>query len=311
MNEVLILCTDWAQNYWEIDQTAPYPKRSISPIRHLKHAQMIPGIGMYIKGKKKDLSSISPCFILVKSVEENEKGEPLFQFHFLKKMENISSAQLDGEIGSHSLFFGLPKEQILSIFNKIGIEAPSEWIMLLGEEIQPSWRSWIGEHFLRILRSVSTHEYEDKVTETFRALGFEVKQMGYKKEGEYPDGVIKSPDFSIVYDCKNCSNYFLDAKDKRAMIKYIQDAKRRIREQSKIEKVYFAIIAHSYDQRTRNLSEIEKETSAKGILLTSETMLYLLFKKLALGRLFLLTDFEGLISVQTVTMENIDKAFGE
>jgi hypothetical protein len=103
----------------------------------------------------------------------------------------------------------------------------------------------------------------------------------------------------------------LDARDKRAMIKYIQDAKRRIKEKLKIEKVYFAIIAHSYDQRTKNLSDIEKETSTKGILLTSETMLYLLFKKLSLGRSFLLTDFEGLISAQTVMIENIDRVYSE
>jgi hypothetical protein len=312
LNEVLILCTDWAEDYWETDKTAPYPKMSISPVRHLKHSAMIPGIGVYVKGKKADLSSFSPCFIIVKNVEETEKGEPLFQFHFLQSMEGISSAQFIDRIRRQGLFFSLPKEKILAALDRLGIEAPSEWIMLLGKQLPPPWQSWIGEHFLNILKSVSTQEHEDRAAEVFKALGFEVEQMGYRKEGEYPDGIITySPDFSIVYDCKNCSNYFLDARDKRAMIKYIQDAKRRIKEKLKIEKVYFAIIAHSYDQRTKNLSDIEKETSTKGILLTSETMLYLLFKKLSLGRSFLLTDFEGLISAQTVMMENIDRMYSE
>jgi len=236
LNEVLILCTDWAENYWEIDKVAPYPKSSIDQISHLKYARMIPGIGMYIKGKKRDISFISPCFIVVEKIEENQKGEPQFQFHFLKKIENMSSAQLIAKIGKHGLFFSLPKEEILGVLNKIGIKAPSEWKILFEEETQPSWQRWIGEYFLDILKTVSIQEYEDKIAEMFKALGFEVKQMGYRKYGEYPDGIILySSDFSIVYDCKNCSNYFLDANDKRAMIKYIQDAKEELRKNLKLK----------------------------------------------------------------------------
>ena len=309
MNEVLVLRTDWAEDYWERDKTAPYPKQSIASVRHLKHVPEIPGIGIYTHGKKGDLTSISPCFITIRNIDENEKGDPQFQFHFIQKIGSISSVQLTAEIGRKGLFFSLPTEEILGILTKHKIKPPPEWTALFGKQPQQSWQSWIGEHYLRVLRSVSTTEYEDKVSELFRALGFEVDQLGYRREGEYPDGIAYSKDFSIVYDCKNSSAYFLDAKDRRAITKYIQDAKRRIKEKLQIERVYFAIVAHSYDQRTKNLSDIEKETSAKGILLTSETLLYLLYKKLVLGRSFLLADFEGLISAQAISIDIIDKVY--
>jgi len=282
---------------------------SITPVSHLKHASSIPGIGVYIKGKKRDLRTIPPCFLVIKSIEENEKGEPLFHLHFVQKIEGISSDQLIAETGRQGFFFSLPQNRVLDALSKLGIEPPSEWKTLLTEKPQPSWQNWIGEHFLSILKPISTDEYEDRIADIFRALGFETEQMGYKKEGEYPDGIFYARDFAIVYDCKNRLDYFLDARDKRAMVKYIQDAKRRIKEKRGIERVYFTLITHSYDQRTKNLSDIEKETSTKGILLTSDSLLYLLFKKLSLGQSFLLTDFEGLVSGQIVTRENIDRIY--
>jgi len=282
---------------------------SIAPVSHLKPASSIPGIGVYIKGKKRDLRAIPPCFLVIKNIEENEKGEPLFHLGFIQKIEGISSAQFIAETGRQGFFFNLPQEKVLEALTRLGIQPPTEWKTLLSEKPQPSWQNWIGEHFLSILKPISTDEYEDRIADVFRALGFETEQIGYKKEGEYPDGIFYARDFSVVYDCKNRLDYFLDAKDKRAMIKYIQDAKRRIKEKRGIERVYFALITHSYDQRTKNLSDIEKETSTKGILLTSDSLLYLLFKKLSLGHSFLLTDLEGLVSGQIVTRENIDRIY--
>jgi hypothetical protein len=132
----------------------------------------------------------------------------------------------------------VPQEKVLRALRNFSIALPAEWEMLLEEKIQPSWRDWVGKHFQEILQPISNQEYEDRVAEILKALGFEVEQMGHRREGEYPDGIIYSRDFAIVFDCKNRSNYFLDAKDKRAMIRYVQYAKRRIREQKRIEKVY-------------------------------------------------------------------------
>lgn len=308
MKEVLILCTGWAENYWESDKVAPYPKRSLKPIQHLKSNLPIAGIGAYIKQRGKDFSSRSPCFLIVRNIDENERGEPQFDVHFISKIEGITSSKFLGEVGAQDLFFSIPQGKVLEVLDKLGVKPPLEWKTLLEEEFPPSWRDWIGKRFQDILKPLSNPDYEDKVAEIFNALGFEVEQMGHKKEGEYPDGIIYSKDFAIVYDCKNRSNYFLDVKDKRAMVKYVQYAKRRIEEQRGIDKVYFAFIAHSYD-RVENISDIEKETSTKGLLFTSEALLYLIFKKLSLGRLFLLADFEELISNQIVTMESIEKVY--
>jgi hypothetical protein len=309
MKEVLVLCTFWSGDYWESDKVAPYPKRSIKPVQHLKNVLPLAGIGIYTKGKRRDFSSQPPCFLIVNGIDENEKGEPQFDFHFISKMEGISSSEFLRETGDQGLFFSTTQGKILSILDKYDIKPPQQWKALLEEGLQPSWQDWVGKRFLDILKPISNSEYEDRVAEIFNALGFEVEQMGCKKEGEYPDGIIYSKDFAIVYDCKNRSNYFLDARDKRAMIKYVQYAKRRIEEQRGIYKVYFAFIAHSYE-KVENISDIEKETSTKGLLFTTEALLYLIFKKLSLGRLFLLADFEELISNQIVTVESIEKVYG-
>jgi len=297
-------------DYWEKDRIAPYPKRSIRAVEHLRNALPAPAIGVYIKQRERDFTHIIPCFLAVRNISENEKGEPLFDFHFVAKMEGVTSLDFLSKIGQKGLFFTVPQEKVLRALHSFGIVPPAEWRMLLEERIQPSWRDWIGKHFEEILQQISNQEYEDRVAEILKALGFELEQMGNKREGEYPDGIIYSRDFAMVYDCKNRSNYFLDAKDKRAMIRYVQYAQRRIREQKRIEKVYFAFAAKSYKEILRNLDSIEKETLTKGALFTSETLLYLLYKKLSQGPSFLLVDFEELVSGQIITKETIDKLYG-
>lgn len=309
MAEILVLCTWWDIDYWEIDRVAPYPKRSIKPVQHLKDTLPVPGIGVYTKGRGKDFSSQPPCFLIIKDIYENEKGEPQFDFHFLSKMEGIISSTFSRGIGIRKLFFSISQERVLSVLEEFGIEPPSEWEKLLEARPSSSWLDWIGNRFQAILQPISNSDYEDRIAEIFTALGFEVEQMGHKKEGEYPDGIAYSKDFAIIYDCKNRFKYFLNANDKRAMIKYVQYAKRRIEEQRGIEKVYFALVAHSYD-KVGNIGYVEKETSSKGFLLTSEVLLYLLFKKISSGRSFLLVDFEELLSNQVITIEGVGRIYG-
>ena len=308
MEEILVLCTSWEVDYWEIDKIAPYPKRSIKPVEHLKNALPMPAIGVYIKQRERDFTNRPPCFLIVRDISENDKGEPLFDFHFVAKIEGVTSHGFLSEIGGKGLFFTVPQKKSLKALRKFGIEPPAKWKMLLEEKTQPSWLDWLGKRFQEILQPISNPEYENRVAEIFNALGFEVEQMGHKREGEYPDGIIYSRDFVVVYDCKNRSNYFLDAKDKRAMIRYVKYSKRRIKEQRDIDKVYFAFVAHSYGN-VKNISDIEKETSTKGLLFTSEALVYLTFKKLSLGRSFLLADFEELISNQIIAMESIEKIY--
>lgn len=162
-------------------------------------------------------------------------------------MKGITSIKFLDEIGSRDLFFSVSEETVLSVLRKFDVKPPSEWQKLLEGKPQPSWLDWVGKGFQDILQPISNPEYEDKVAAIFNALGFEVEQMGHKKEGEYPDAIVYSEDFAFIHDCKNRSNYFLDARDKRATIKYFQDAKRRVKERKGIEKMYFAFSAHSYD----------------------------------------------------------------
>lgn len=310
MTEILVLCTWWEADYWERDKVAPYPSLSIRPIQHLKNILPLAGIGVYTKGRGRDFTSQAPCFLIIKNITENEKGEPQCDFQYVSKIEGIASSAFLNEIGIRNLFFSVSQEKVLPILEKFGIKPPPEWQKLLEAKAPPqfSWLEWVGKHFQDILHTISNNEYEDRVAEIFSALGFEVEQLGHKKEGEYPDGIVYSKDFAVICDCKNRFKYFLNANDKRAMIKYVQYNKRRIEEQRKIETVYFALIAHSYD-KIENTSDIEKETSSKGFLLTSEALLYLLFKKISLGRLFLLTDFEELISNQVITIEDVKRVY--
>jgi len=310
MAEILVLCTWWEADYWEKDRVAPYPTTSTKPVQHLKNTLPLAGIGVYTKGRGKDFTSQPPCFIIIKNITENQKGEPQFDFHYVSRMQGIASSTFLNEMGIRNLFFGVPQEKVLPFLEKLDITPPPEWQKLLEAEAPPfpSWQEWIGKHFQDTLETISNTEYEDRIAEIFNTLGFEVEQLGHKIIGEYADGIAYSKDFAIIYDCKNRYNYFLDANDKRAITKYVQHAKRRIGEQRKIEKVYFALIAHSYD-KVANISGIEKETSSKGFLLTTEALLHLLFKKISLGRLFLLTDFEDLISNQVITVEDVKRVY--
>ena len=315
MKRVLVLCTSWSGDYWESNDTIPYLKTSMKliQIQHLKSLKSelpLAGIGVYTKGKDRDFTSQPPCFLIIKDITENERGELQFDFQYVSKMREITSSTFLDEMKIQSLISTLPGGKVLSTLKRFGIKPPAEWQKLLEAKttLMPTWQDWIGKRFQEILQTISNNDYEDRIAEIFRALGFEVEQLGYKKEGEYPDGIAYAKDFAIIYDCKNRSNYFLTASDKRAIITYIQDAKRRIKEQRGIERVYFAIIAHSYGG-VESINDIEKETFSKGFLLTSEAMLYLLYKKISMGPSFLLVDFEKLASTKIVTIESIEKIY--
>jgi hypothetical protein len=310
MEEILVLSTYWEPNYWERDKVAPYTQRAIESIKHMKDKVPIAAVGVYTKGKGKDFTFRPPCFLIIKNISENEKGEPQFDFHFISQMQGTTSDQFLSETPKGELFYSISEEKIRVILVKLGLTPPQEWQRLLEGKptLLPSWLDWIGKHFQEIQQTISNNDYEDRIAEIFTALGFEVEQLGHKQEGEYPDGIAYSKNFAIIFDCKNRNDYFLNSEDKRAIIRYVQHEKRRIEERRNIEKVYFAIIAQSYS-KVENMSDIEKETSSKGLLLTSEAMQYILFEKLSLGPKFLLADFEELITNKVTDIESIKKVY--
>lgn len=307
--KIIVLGTEWKENYWENEKVAPY-KLSMERVKGLKESLPLAGIGIYRKGKHKDLSFLPPCFIIVQSMERNEKGEYEFGFRYLSKMGAITSSKFAYEMEMLSLFSTHSHEKVLEALEKLGIKTPLEWQRLLEPKSPTTWKDWIGRHFQELLStSISNDDYEDRIFEIFTALGFKVEPQGHKKEGEYPDGIAYCKHFAIIYDCKNRLNYFLIANDKRAMVKYVSSAKRRIEEQKEVEKVHFAFVAHSYSN-VEGISDIEKDTQSKGFLFTSAALLYLLFKKMSLGPSFALSDFDQLISNQPITNEVIDKTYG-
>ncbi len=87
----------------------------------------------------------------------------------------------------------------------------------------------------------------------FKALGFEVEQLGHRKLGAYPDGILvaRPPyDFSIIYDCKNVRGYFPIESDKRALREYVEKFKPRILNKHKhVKRVFSCFIAKSFVQK--------------------------------------------------------------
>jgi len=305
--EIIVLSTEWEEDFWEKKKKAPY-RLSAELVERLGASFPRAGIGVYRKGRRKDLSSLPPCFIIIQNIEKND-GEFEFVFRYLSKVERLTSVEIANAVGLRHLVQSIPYEKISAILERLHIKTPLEWQRLLEPKPATSWLDWIGKHFQTILQTDSTNEYEDIIAETFKALGFDVEQMGYKKGGECADGIAYSKDFAIIYDCKMSDNYFLNTDDKRAMKNYIQMEKKRIEGQKDIRNVHFAFVARSY-ANVENLSDIEKETSSKGLLLTAETLLYLLFKKLSLGRSFYVAGLEQLISNNVVAIKDIERIYG-
>ena len=148
MAEILVLCTYWEPNYWERDRVAPYPKRSIEPVKHMKNKTPIPAIGVYTKGKGKDYTHQPPCFLIIKNISENEKGEPQFDFHFISQMQGLTSVQFLAEIQKRDLFYSVSEEEALPVLEKLGVKPPPEWQKLLEAKplLVPSWPDWIGRY---------------------------------------------------------------------------------------------------------------------------------------------------------------------
>ena len=308
--EILVLCTGWEPDYWEKKEKTYYPRKLAESVTHLKQQTPIPGIGAYTKYRDRDLSHQPPAFIIIEEIGENERKEPTFKIRYLGRIGGLKSRTLFRELGRQELLFTVGYREVRGIFEKYGVKPPKIWMEALRSLERPEWMNWIGAHYLTILEYPRAEDYEDIVADIFTALGFEVDQMGHLKEGEYPDGILHTREYSIVYDCKDIYNYYIDAKSKRAMRKYIEQARKRIKEERGITRVYFAYIAHSFNRGGfKNLAEIEKTTGTKGLLITTKALLYLLYKKLKMGRKFLLADFEELITGEIIAENQINKVY--
>jgi hypothetical protein len=149
--------------------------------------------------------------------------EPCFSFEPIRS-SGIPSSRLSTSLRIRRLFWAIDFNQAREHLSRIGATPPTEWIELAElRKIPVSWRDWIGGYFLDIERSsLSNNEFEDRIVDLLKALGFDVTQKGHTLRGEYPDGIFSFEGYAVVYDCKNISNFSPSADDIRAIKGYLK-----------------------------------------------------------------------------------------
>lgn len=294
MPKILLLYTNFGPPYWDREgKPARYTKRSFTQLRdwhELKKSLPVPALGIHFN-KYKDLPF---SYMTVIGMEYDDQGFPTFDYRCIQKSERASAQLLEKlhnpAIGT--LFEARDATVVLSLLTDLGEQPPQEWVTLLSSKqtlpTLEAWREWVGQHFLHLLDpGISNDDFEDVIAEIFRALGFEVNQMGHKRVGSYPDGTLVPPtaDFAIVYDCKNTDNYYPTAEHQRALAEYLEKEGKRLQEQKRVRSVYSMFIARSFAQA---------ELKGAHIFISADDLLYALFKRLRLGKDFALTAFDDL-----------------
>ncbi|MEO0131426.1 MAG: hypothetical protein ABIK73_00580 [candidate division WOR-3 bacterium] len=236
MKQCLVLTTNFR---WKDAPNVPYWEKNEAetPYRGMNYNQLdnwhelaencpLPGIGRYYREYK----SYAFDYLMITGMRYDESnGRPFFAFRYLQR-SRTSSVELNRRLPIGNLFCAVDPDTILRILDELGEQPPQDWLNLFETEIRISvWTDWIGQRFLDLKDAqLSNDEFEDRVFELFRALGLEGEQMGHKKEGTYPDGVVWYPEstagkqFGFVYDCKNSVNYVPTADHLRAIEDYYQ-----------------------------------------------------------------------------------------
>jgi hypothetical protein len=187
-------------------------------------------------------------------------------------------------------------EKVLSLFPITPSEMENLDKLFGPEKITFSWRDYIGKYFLEIESNDLSYEgYEDRIAVLLFSLGFIVTQKGHKIMGEYADGIAAfTDDHAIVYDCKNMQDFFMTATEERAIKKYLEDEKNTRNEKH----LFGAFIAKGF----RGIPKKEI------LYISTETLLYLLYKKLILGAKFNLLPFKKICTNSILlSREIIDK----
>ncbi len=301
MKKVILLYTDWEEKYWEFPKEAPYPGREYTQLPEWDETKKnlpLPGLGIYSKFKKQDLSEDPFVYIRVDGMryDENSK-QPYFSFTRIERSKTKSfnlSKILPSE--AKKLFSGIDAENLMEYLTQIGETPPKEWMDLIElKEMPIRWEDSIGVYFLDIERkNLSNNEFEDRIADLLKALSFKVKQQGHILQGEYPDGIFSFEDYAVVYDCKNTSNFSPSSADIRAIEKYLKDEKKVRKEKN----IYAAFIAKSFRQQG------EKNV----FYFTVSSLIYLLYKKLTLGLDFTLNPIKKILeNTIHLTKDIIDK----
>ena len=292
MNQVILLTTDWAKDYWHESKTAKYPGKvsytQVPDWSNLAASCPLPGLGIYYRGRKNDYSRIPFVYIKINEMTYDPgTGNPYFRFEPVR-VSKTQSDRLRAKLPPtcRGLISTIQIEDLLNVLSDIGEEPPDEWLKLpiAGTSQKPSlaWRDYLGNYFLELEGSnLSDREFEDRIASTLTALGFKVTQKGHKKEGAYADGVAIHEDTGIVYDCKNSQNYAPTEDDIRALKQYTSEEMTL----NSGKALNGAFIARDF--RTQPRQNI--------FHLPVEALLYLLFVKLSKGNEFNLNPFKLLL----------------
>jgi len=290
-DRVLVLYTHWSEDYWTRAREAPYPGRSYRELPEwdkLVNSCPLPALGVYIKGRLKgehvDRTHKEIVYLKVTGMRFNEGTEqPYFRIEPIRESSIPSKVFLES-FPATSLFTVVEVTKILEILKALGEEPPKEWIELI-EARKPviGWRDYVGKYFLDLIDGeLNDNDFEDRCYHLLTSLGFEVEQLGHKVVGEYPDGEAKIDEIIIVYDCKNIFDYKPNAEDRRKLNEYVRDAKLKYKNKN----VYGAFIA-------RNFEDLQKGDL---FYFPVSSLVYLLYKKIMLGRKFSLSPFRKILA---------------
>lgn len=298
MKDFIILSTTFQKGYWRKKRRAPFTNLFDSELSNLENnytrlnaISPINGIGFYKNSLDKTKCSENELidFINITSIEKI--GDKDFYINFKPVgQSNIPSIDFENSLppGYRYIFNIIELDKVREVVLNLGgifpdnktkgIETDIEIKESKKEEIitkKTLWEQYIGEYFLTLKNPdfQNDNDFEDKVFDLLKAIGFDVKQKGYKKKGSYPDGTAIIDKYTLVYDCKNSNNYYPNIEDINKMKSYVDSEKS---DDTKMD-VYPLFIARNYS---------DKINKSYGQYFNIETMLYLFYVKIRLGNKF-------------------------
>lgn len=282
MNQVVLLTTDWAADYWHKPKRAQFTGkvsyRDLPNWSDLADSCPLAGLGIYYK-KKNDYSRRPFVYIQIKGMSyDSGTANPFFTFEVIQASSTSSDA-LRSRLPSENLALisTIQTDDLLRILREVGEQAPAEWLQLVAGKTAAktpvSWCEYLGNYFLALEQgTLSDNEFEDRTAFLLKALGFKVTSKGHNIQGPYEDGIAFHEDIGIVYDCKNSQNFAPTEDDIRALKQYATD-ERTIHSDKTL---YSAFISKDF------LKPPQQDT----FHLRIESLLYLLFIKLIKGSEF-------------------------
>lgn len=234
LNQVVLLTTDWACDYWHRPKVAKYTKpvsyRDLHNWNDLAHSCPLAGLGIYKLGKKQDCSKTPFVYIKINGMTYDVgTGNPDFNFEVIQ-VASTNSDTLRNKLSAENkrLISSIESHALLRILNEMGEKQPNEWLQLApGGPIStasPSWRDYLGNYFLALEQgTLSDNEVEDRIAFLLKALGFNVIPKGHRIQGAYADGIALYENIGVVYDCKNTQSFAPTEDDIRALKQYTND----------------------------------------------------------------------------------------